>query len=120
MTTEILGAIRQYRDGLLDFDDLVHILSERGYPRPARYAERSEDPFAVEMTDAPGYDEGTWDEVLRARNIGLLTPDEYTALAKAAWTRSSDESGVGADHRKLAGMDHSQRNRSWLEQQVAE
>jgi DNA-binding protein HU-beta len=129
MSGQITEQIEQYREGLIDFPSLLAALAYRKYPDPARYRNRPQNPFEVEVSDPPVYDEGTWDEVVRARNLGLLTQDEYLALAEAAWERAHQEAPspvpaatgpARAQHDGRTAPARSLLSRARLQQQVAE
>ena len=87
MTTDrespaITGRIRAYRAGEIPFATLLTELSERDYARPAHFDAHGDVREISEAADhfAPG----TWGEVTRACDTGLLTGPEYEAIASGA------------------------------------
>ena len=77
--SEITERIRQYHSSKTGWDSLKLWLANRTYPIPERYSQPRD-----ESSDLVSYSEGTWDEVRRARNIGLLTDDEYMSIVNDA------------------------------------
>jgi hypothetical protein len=77
MATEITTRIVRYRKGEETWDSLFTWLTTKKYPDPERY---KTDFDATKEEDWYGDDDGTWDEVSRAHNYGLLTHDEYQKL----------------------------------------
>ena len=75
----ITDAIKAYRVTGYGWDALKAQLATRTYPTPERYV-RPRD----ESDDLVPYTEGTWDEVRRCRNVGLLTDDEYLQIVREA------------------------------------
>lgn len=100
--TEITDRIQEYRDHELAWDALVKYLTGRAYPPPDRY--RAHDPQTVTtILEREGvdryHDTGTWDEVIHARNRGLLTNDEYMKILEADQHRpKTTELGESGGH----------------------
>lgn len=67
------------------WEDLRDWLASRRYSDPARYRTRGEDEvLKADSSDFPETEEGTWDEVEEAANVGLLTDDEYLQIVRRA------------------------------------
>jgi hypothetical protein len=82
--SDITDIIVAYRQGETTWDELVENLTTRKYATPSRYENRPKT-----MAETEGYwegvsyrEDGTWDEVRRARNRGLLTSPEYLDLVR--------------------------------------
>lgn len=91
----ITDQIKSYRAGTIDLPALIAKLSRRTYPLPARMQGGPKNPFARALwfDEQPSYTDGTWDEVLRARNYGLLDDDEYNQI-NAAFEAAHSEKAV--------------------------
>jgi hypothetical protein len=74
LVNEITTRIVRYRKGEETWDSLFTWLTTKKYPDPERYKTYRD---ATKEEDWYGDDDGTWDEVSRACNYGLLTQDEY-------------------------------------------
>lgn len=81
-TPEITGRILAYREGQLPFAELLDELSKHDYADPPHYS-RHGDSYTI-SEEADPFTPGTWGEVRRARNRGLLTRPEYEAIASGA------------------------------------
>lgn len=75
--SEITDRIQHYRDTGQGWDELFRWLTTLTFPDPKRYQNA---PNPVREEDWYGDDDGTWDEVKRARNYGQLTQDEYMQI----------------------------------------
>jgi hypothetical protein len=78
MPTEITYKIESYRDGRIDWSDLVEYLSTRTYAEPRRY-----DADRDEMDDSTLLEDGTFEEVDRAEAVGLLTREQVHEITRA-------------------------------------
>lgn len=67
-------------------DKRAFLLSYR-YQTPARCGETVPDADVVLESDPSFNEPGTWDEVRRARNFGIITNDQYLEVAQALGTR---------------------------------
>lgn len=78
----ITDQIKQYRDGSIDFEALKRKLGDRTYPLPARMVGGPKNIVmrSAWLDEQPYYSDGTWDEIMRARNYGLLTDAEYDEI----------------------------------------
>lgn len=90
--TDITTTIRRYRVGEIDREELVRQLGDRDYPLPNRLRKELGPPDPVrreDWLDAQDYSQaGTWDEITKARNTGLLTAADYAAISAAHLARS--------------------------------
>ncbi len=89
--TEITDIIKAYRAGDLNLDQLVVLLGHRSYPLQDRYRKDLVPPDLATHEDWPDgtwSQDGTWDEVTKARNTGLLTAADYAAISAAQLGRS--------------------------------
>lgn len=86
----ITTAIQNYRAGRMTWGDLFTFLTGRHWPQPERYKNLPEDPLKreAELDQRPNYTDGTWDEVVRARDYGDLSPQEYDSLNREMWRRN--------------------------------
>lgn len=75
----------QYHQGLIDLDVLIGNLQTFNWRTPGRFAEIPADLFVAEaQAEERTYeDEDTFDEVLAARDRGLLTTEDLLAVAAA-------------------------------------
>lgn len=89
MATEITDRIRAYHDGHGEpWTELRDWLGQRTYPAPARAGrapilDRAQD-------DSVPYTDGTWDEVDRCHNVGLLTHAEFREILQMQWAKHGD------------------------------
>lgn len=91
MATWITEEVELYRAGQRSWEQLLELLAGADYPDPERLTTRPADPFALEETDPDHDDDGTWDEVVRCRDSGLLLAEEYLAIVdRAAQLRPSN------------------------------
>ncbi len=96
--SEITDKIRAYRAGDLPFAELVTELSTRTYKTPSRYNDELHGTLEADALGigGEGYpEEGTWDEVVSAHNLGLLSQEEYYAISEAAWNYHSRKNEKG-------------------------
>jgi hypothetical protein len=77
--SEISTRIQAFHDTGQGWDELKDWLASRRYPVPERFLQPRD-----ESDDAGGYTEGTWDEVNRCRNMGLLTDAQYQEILQDA------------------------------------
>lgn len=75
--TRITELINSYKAGVLSLTSLAQQLGSYSYKNPKRtYSEADDEP--------PEREYGTWDEVRNARNVGLLSSDEYLTIVRVA------------------------------------
>lgn len=83
--SDITELIAAYRRGEITLDEVARRLRERAWPPPTRPFPRTPDEaYRRELEDPEPLQDGTFDEVYRARDRGELTRDEYDTLAAAA------------------------------------
>jgi len=90
--SEILDRVHAYCLSGVGWEKLRDWLASREYPDPERYSR----PRDMSDDLAP-YTEGTWDEVRRCRNAGLLTQDEYMDVVREADARRAQSPVDAAD-----------------------
>lgn len=75
----------QYHQGLIDLDALIENLKGFAFKTPARFEDMPDDVFEADAQaeDRTYDDEGTFDEVLQARDRGLLSKDDLVAIVAA-------------------------------------
>lgn len=78
----ITTSVKAFKDSGVGWEQLRDTLANRTYPKPERYSGPRD-----ESNDLVAYTDGTWDEVRRCRNIGLLTDDQYMEIVKLADAR---------------------------------
>lgn len=82
-TSDITEQIQAYRDGQMGFGDLLNSLANRTYEIPSFM--QGDAPATNMLDEDTDYSEpGTWGEVTRANDTGLLSDDEYQAIHQAA------------------------------------
>lgn len=77
--SEITTRIKAFKDTNDGWDSLKEWLATKRYPIPVRYIQARD-----ESDDLVSYQEGTWDEVRRCRNMGLISNDQYMEIVGAA------------------------------------
>lgn len=77
--------IQRYNQGLIDLDALVTFLEAFDFQTPARFEDIPADVFEADaQAEERTYeDEGTLDEVLAARDRGLLSKEDLQTIIKA-------------------------------------
>ncbi len=91
----ITDMIEAYRADAITLDQLVAKLADYHYATPARMQGGPTDIFerGAWLDEQPYYTDGSWDEVLRARNYGLLSPEEYDAINRGFEMGRKDAKG---------------------------
>lgn len=91
----ITEMIETYRAGTTTLDQLVAKLADYHYATPARMQGGPTDIFerGAWLDEQPYYTEGSWDEVLRARDYGSLSPEEYDAINRGFEAGRKDAKG---------------------------
>jgi hypothetical protein len=85
MRSEIIERIQEYRRGATTLQEVTAWLRKRRYTQSESGQRAARSGAGVELLDPPGYASNSWDEVVRARNLGLLTADEYFTIADEVW-----------------------------------
>lgn len=77
--------IEEYAGGGIDRATLIERLQSFPFATPARYDEIPDDPFEADaQAEERDYDEdATVDEIVRARDVGLLTSEDFLAIVRA-------------------------------------
>jgi zeta toxin len=80
---EVTGLIAAYRDGRLTLDGLAGQLRARPWPQVPPAVPPGEAQAAAAIDDLEPWQPGSFDEVVLARDLGLLTEPDYATLAAA-------------------------------------
>lgn len=82
--SEVGDLINSYRGGELTLDELAQRFRMRSWPSRRSAPSTAREGWQREQEDPEPILEGSFDEVLSAYHLGLLSSDEYEVLSRAA------------------------------------
>jgi hypothetical protein len=82
--SEVTDLIDSYRGGGLTLDELAQRFRARSWPSPRPAPRTAREGWERELEDPEPILEGSFDEVVSAYHLGLLSGDEYEVLSQAA------------------------------------
>lgn len=82
--SEVTDALRELQAGTRTIEDVAAMFAARSWPKPpAKTPDNAMDAFKAEQSDRDPEPDGSWAEVAQAFYDGIISLEEYEALAEA-------------------------------------
>jgi hypothetical protein len=89
--SELSDLIDSYRGGEITLDELAQRFRARRWPSARPTPRTAREGWQRELDDPEPIPEGSFDEVVSAYHVGLLSGDEYEVLSQAAAESAAPE-----------------------------